>query len=215
MTPPGVFHPISDSWLLARVLCAQPQTRGGAVLDLCTGSGVLAVSAARCGAAEAVAVDVSRRAVAVARLNARLNGVRVRAVRGDLYAPVAGRRFDVIVSNPPYVPSATDALPRRGLARAWDAGRHGRVLLDRIIEGAPAHLKPGGVVLLVHSDVIDLPGTVALLEQGGLTVDTAVRRHGPLGPLLSARRTLLEERGLLEPGQDHEELCVVRARARH
>ena len=57
-----------------------------------------------------------------ARLNARLNGVRVEALRGDLLAAVPGRRFDVIVSNPPYLPSDGHALPARGRARHTEAG---------------------------------------------------------------------------------------------
>ena len=142
VTLPGVFSPISDSRLLAA--CLRSEIRPGArVADLCTGSGLLAVVAALHGAA-ATAVDVSRRAVVTARLNARLNGVSVRAVRGDLLAPLEEERFDVIVSNPPYVPAETDATPS-GPARAWVGGRDGRAVLDRICEQAPRHLLPGGV----------------------------------------------------------------------
>jgi release factor glutamine methyltransferase len=105
MTAPGVHRPISDTWMLAAALRAEGPAAGAALLDLCTGTGALAVWAALRLGAEATAVDVSRRAVLLARVNARLNGVRVRAVRGDLLAAVDGERFDVIVSNPPYVPS--------------------------------------------------------------------------------------------------------------
>src|SRR3712207_1081887 len=131
MTLPGVFKPISDSEFLADVLREQTLPPRASVLDLCTGSGILALTAALRGARSVTAIDVSRRAVLTARLNARLNGVRVRALRGDLFNPVAGQRFDAIVSNPPYVPAATDELPDRGPERAWDAGRDGRALLDR------------------------------------------------------------------------------------
>src|SRR3954447_22936885 len=94
VTLPGVFRPRPDSWMLARHLCAQIRP-GASVLDLCTGSGAIAVAAARHGgAANVTAIDVSRRSVATVRINARLNGVRVRALRGDLFAPVAGERFD-------------------------------------------------------------------------------------------------------------------------
>ena len=213
MTFPGVFHPISDTWLLADVLCAQAGVRGGTVLDLCTGSGALAVAAARHGARAVTAVDVSRRAVAATALNARANRVRVRALRGDLFGAVARERFDVVVANPPYVPAEREELPRRGLARAWDAGRHGRALLDRIAEGVPAHLRPSGTVLLVLSSVIGVEPTIRRLEGGGLEVDVAARRHGPLGPLMWARAALLEQRGLLRPGQREEELLVLRGRA--
>jgi release factor glutamine methyltransferase len=209
VTLPGVFRPRPDSWLLAAHVRAAVRPRAS-VLDVCTGSGVLAVAAARAGAGAVTAIDVSRRAVLAVRLNARLNGVGVRALRGDLFAPVAGERFDVVVSNPPYLPSADDALPGRGPSRAWDAGADGRVLLDRICARAAEHLTPGGVVLLVHSSVIGLEPTVRALERTGLRVDVLERRRGPLGPLLAARAPLLEARGLLGPGEREEDVLVVR-----
>jgi release factor glutamine methyltransferase len=202
-----VFRPISDTWLLADVLDREPLPRGARVLDLCSGSGALAVRAALGGADREVwAVDVSRRAVLTIRMNAALNGVRVRAVRGDLLGAVAGQRFDAIVSNPPYVPAPTDALPRTGPERAWDAGRDGRALLDRICAAAPEHLRPGGVLLVVHSSLLGLEPTVAALD--GLEVDVAARQTGPLGPLMRARR----EAGLIDPRATEEDVLVVRAR---
>jgi release factor glutamine methyltransferase len=209
---PGVFRPISDTWLLARALAAQPLPPGAAVLDLCTGSGAIAVTAALRGA-DVTAVDVSRRAVLSARLTARLNGVRVRAVRGDLLASVGDARFDAIASNPPYVPAASDELPTRGPQRAWDAGRDGRVLLDRICAQAPAHLRPGGVILLVHTSLIGVDRTLEQLAAGGLEADVVARERGPLGPLLSARAEQLERSGALRPGQREEDVVVVRGRA--
>jgi release factor glutamine methyltransferase len=186
---------------------------GAAVLDVCTGSGLLAVTAARHGAGSATAIDVSRRAVLTARINARLNGVRVRALRGDLFAPVAAERFDVIVSNPPYVPAEDDALPTRGPQRAWDAGTDGRALLDRICAAAPDHLRPGGFLLLVHSSICGVEPTVERLEGAGLAVDVLEKRRGALGPLVSARAPELEARGILRPGEREEDMLVVRAAA--
>ena len=209
MIPPGVFRPISDTWLLADALDREPLAPGARVLDLCAGSGALAIRAAL-RPREVTAVDISRRAVMAIRLNAALNGVRVRARRGDLFATVAGERFDAIVSNPPYVPGADP--PRRGLARAWDAGRDGRALLDRICAGAADHLRPGGRVLLVHSSLIGLEPTAAALRSGGLDVDVVARERGPLGPLMARRRSHLEARGMLAPGQSEEHVVVVRGR---
>src|SRR3954449_9943449 len=212
VTLPGVFTPLSDSWMLARALCAKVRL-GQSVLDVCTGSGAIAVAAARSGAGPVTAIDVSRRSVATVRINARLNGVRVRALRGDLFAPVAGERFDAIVSNPPYLPAADDALPTRGPARTIEAAADGRVRLDRICARAAEHLRPGGAVLLVHSDLIGVERTVAALEADGLRVDVLERRRGPLGPLLTARAPMLEARGLLAPGEREEEMVVVRGAA--
>jgi release factor glutamine methyltransferase len=212
MTLPGVFRPISDSRMLAEALRRETLPPGARVLDLCTGSGLLALTAARRGVRDVTAIDVSRRALWTVRINARLNGVRIRTLRGSLFEPVAGERFDAIVSNPPYVPAPSDRLPRRGASRAWEAGLDGRVLLDLLLEQAPAHLAPGGRLLVVHSSILGFGATEQALEAHGLSVDVADRARGPLGPLMSANRELLEARGMLRPGEDEEEVHVIRAR---
>jgi release factor glutamine methyltransferase len=206
---PGVFRPRSDTWLLAAVLRDQPQVHGGAVLDVCTGSGALAIAAALADARSVTAVDVSSRAVLAARLNARLNGVRVEALRGDLLDAVPGRRFDVIVSNPPYLPSASDRVPARGAARHTDAGATGRLLLDRLIAAAPAHLAPGGLLLVTHSSINGEAATLERIRAAGLEPAVAERRTGELGRLLAARAPELEAKGLLARGERREELLVL------
>ena len=201
ITPlPGVFAPRSDTWMLADVVRAQDALQGADVLELGTGSGAIAVAAAQGGARAVTVVDVSRRALATAWLNARLNGVRVAPRRGDLFEPVADRRFDIVVSNPPYLPSST--IPERGAQRAWEGGADGRALIERICADVGHHLRPGGIVLLVHSSVNDVSRTLHALEQGGLRADVVARHRGPTGPLLSARM----------PDLDEEEICVVRGR---
>ena len=208
---PGVFQPPSDSFMLADQLRRELLGPGGTVLDLCTGSGHLAVVAALAGA-PAVAVDVSRRAVFSARLNAAVNGVRVTARRGDLFEPVAGRRFDVIVSNPPYLPHPDVELPRRGLRRAIDAGPRGRAFLDPSCGQVADHLTPGGVVLIVHSSVCGERETLDRLSAHGLSAEVVFRHRGPLGPRLRARADWLRAQGMLLPG-DQEEVIIVRAEA--
>ena len=212
VTLPGVFAPISDSHMLADVLRNETLHGESRVLDLCTGSGLLALTAARRGVRDVTAVDVSRRSVLTVRLNARLNGVRIRALRGSLFAPVAGERFDVITCNPPYVPAETDELPRGGPQRAWDAGLDGRTVLDQLLAEAPAHLRPGGRLLVTHSSLLGLEPTERALAAAGLEVDVPVRRRGPLGPLMSSRVEHLERQGLLRAGQREEEVLIIRGR---
>jgi release factor glutamine methyltransferase len=212
LVPPGVFRPISDTWLLAR--CARSLAPGACVLDLCTGSGAVAIDLARHGAAKVVAIDVSRRAVLAARVNARRNGARVDVRRGDLLAPVAGTRFDLIVSNPPYVPALDGGVPRRGLARAWDAGPDGRALLDRVLAEAPRALAPGGALRVVHSTNCGEETTLERMRAAGLAARVAAREPGPLGPLMRERAPVLEARGLLRPGAHEEEVLVLRGTRR-
>jgi release factor glutamine methyltransferase len=207
---PGVFRPRSDTWMLARALRAELAGDRRTVLDVCTGSGAIALTAAASGA-DATAVDVSRRSVATVRLNAALRRLRVRAHRGDLFGPVQGRRFDVIATNPPYVPATSDDLPTRGPERAWDAGLDGRALLDRVCAEGPAHLAPGGVMLVVQSSICGTEATVGQLAEAGLRAQVAVRARGPLGPLMLKRVEQLERRGAIAPRQRDEEVVVIRA----
>lgn len=211
---PGVFSPPSDSWMLIHAMRERGLVRGARVLDVFTGSGVIAVAAGQAGARAVTAVDVSRRAALCARINGRLNGTRVRALHGDLFEPVAGGRFDLITANPPYVPSEGDELPASGAARAWEGGRDGRLLVDRFSERVAEHLAPGGAVLMVVSSLTGEEATLEALRAGGLTPEVVARRRGPLGPLVSARAELLERRGLLAPGEREEEILVIEARAR-
>jgi release factor glutamine methyltransferase len=211
---PGVLRPPSDCQLLIDVMRDQGLADDAGVLDVFTGSGALAVAAALAGARDVAAVDISRRAVLNARLNAALNRVRVRAMRGDLFAPVAGARFDLILANPPYIPSASDRLPSRGAARAWDAGIDGRALLDRLCAEVGPRLLPGGAVLIVQSELAGERATLDLLKEEGLAAEVLARRRGPLGPIVRSRAEMLERRGILEPGQGSEELLVIAGIAR-
>lgn len=120
--------------------------RPASVLDLCTGSGCLAVLAARAfPRARVTASDLSKDALAVARRNIANRGIRL--VQSDLFDKVTGS-FDLIVTNPPYVTAkAMRELPPEyrhepGLGLA--AGRDGLDIVRRILAGAPAHLNPGG-----------------------------------------------------------------------
>jgi release factor glutamine methyltransferase len=127
------------------------------ILDLCTGSGVIAVSLAReYPAAQIVATEVSPAAAAMARKNAERNGVadRVDVRGGDLFAPVAGERFELIASNPPYIASAViptlSAEVRREPVIALDGGGDGLAFYDRISAAAREHLTGGGVLIVEH-----------------------------------------------------------------
>jgi len=205
---PGVFRPPSDAWMLARCIRQEQLPPRARALDICTGSGVLALAAALAGIDDVTAVDISRRAVLAVRLNARLNGLRVRALHGDLFEPVAGERFDLIVSNPPYLPSVEDALPEDGLRRAIEGGPDGRAFLDPICRQAPEHLRPGGVLLLVHSSACGEHQTLRALRRSGLDAAVAFRHRGRLGPRMRARLDVLMERDLVQG--DFEEILVIR-----
>ncbi|MFJ4880494.1 HemK2/MTQ2 family protein methyltransferase [Streptomyces sp. NPDC088745] len=207
---PGVYAPQADTALLAAALRREALPAGARVLDVCTGTGALALAAARLGA-EVTAVDVSRRAAFNARLNARLAGLPVRVLRGDLLAPAADRTYDLILNNPPYVPAPRPGLPARGRARAWDAGLDGRLILDRMCREAPTLLRPGGVLLVVQSALSAPERTLGMLRDAGLKAATVERSFIGFGPVLRGRRGYLTAQGLVGPTDNEEELVVIRA----
>lgn len=206
--PPGVYPPQNDTWLLARALADAGLRPGADVLDIGCGTGALTIAAARTKPRSLTAVDVSRRAVWTARFNTLVRGVRARVVRGDAFELMAGRTFDLIVSNPPYVPGRADRP--RGRHRAWDAGLDGRALLDRLCANAPLLLAPGGTLLVVHSGLCDEEKTVRQLRGGGLKAAVVARAEEPFGPVMRGRQRRLVELGLLDADQRSEELVVIR-----
>ena len=131
-----------------------PVPRVERILDLCSGSGCLAVLAALAFPRASVdASDISRGALAVARKNVERYGLqrRIRLVRSDLFAALKGKRYDLILANPPYVATpAMRRLPaeyRHEPQIALAGGRSGLDFVARIIEHAPAHLTSGGALI--------------------------------------------------------------------
>ncbi len=125
------------------------------ILELCTGSGCLAILAAlRFPEAQVDAVDLSRDALEVARINVAGHGVadRVALIEGDLLVPVAGRRYDLIIANPPYVAAAeVAAFPPEHAAEpamAHLGGNDGLDLARRVLAEASAALQPGGSLVM-------------------------------------------------------------------
>lgn len=152
---PDVLVPRPETELLVeRALEAIAALRNPAVLDLGTGSGAVAIAiAAERPDADVTATDISAAALAVARRNAaRLVLPNIRFCEGAWYAPLRSARFNAIVSNPPYVAAGDPALvalssePRLALV----AGSNGLEALTAVASVAPAHLAPGGRLLVEH-----------------------------------------------------------------
>ncbi|MFF1629174.1 HemK2/MTQ2 family protein methyltransferase [Streptomyces sp. NPDC058272] len=210
VTLPGVYTPQDDTDLLVRLLHDERLPPHAEVLDVGTGTGVVALAAARLGA-RVTAIDISWRAALNAKVNALPARLPIRVRRGDLLAPVTGRSFDLVLSNPPYVPAPAPACPRRGAERAWDAGHDGRLVLDRICQDAPRLLKLGGVLLLVQSELSYPEESLRRLRAAGLRADIVEHRSVAFGPVLRSRSGWLHDRGLIEADAEKEELVIIRA----
>lgn len=153
-----VLVPRPDSERLVEVALLRTRARSmlGEALDMCTGSGCIAIAFARQRPTwNVTASDISEDALAVARDNAHRTGAirNLRLVGGSLFAPVAGQRFDLVTANPPYIPAGDiaslpvdvrDFEPRLAL----DGGPDGLDLVREIVKQAPAHLTPGGLLAL-------------------------------------------------------------------
>jgi release factor glutamine methyltransferase len=162
---PSVFHPklFLTSEFFARFL-ATIDLKGKHVADVGTGSGILALAAARAGAT-VVALDINPMAVNAAADNARANGLgdRVTAVRSDLMSALApGFQFDVIISNPPFF----SGEPRDIADRAWVAGPGYRDIMS-LFEQAHKRLKPSGTMYVLLSSDSDLHFLGQLIAKAG------------------------------------------------
>jgi release factor glutamine methyltransferase len=186
---PGVFNPklFWTSELLAEVLDERLVPPGAAVLDLGTGTGVGALAAARF-AGRVVAVDVNPEAERCARINVLLHRLedRVEVRGGDLFAPVAGEWFDVVLFNPPYYAGE----PRDALDRAFRAAD----VPERFAAGLAAHLRPNGYALVVLSSAGDDETYLQALRNAGLAADPVTRQRR-IGEVLTVYRVEVESTG--------------------
>ncbi len=158
---PDVLIPRPDTeTLVEAALDLGPAEGGWSLLDLGTGSGAIAVALAHARPAWRVtATDVSAKALAVARENAARNQTPMELLEGGLFVPVAGRRFDLVASNPPYVPRGSAVQPELGHEPpgALFADDDGLALLFAILDEADGHLEDGGHLLLEFGQGQDGP----------------------------------------------------------
>lgn len=149
---PSVLIPRPETELLVELALAR---RPGSVLDLGAGSGAIALALKRhLPAARVVAVEASPAALAIASGNARRLGLEVEFRQGAWFEPVAGERFDLVASNPPYVAAGDPHLAEGDLRfeprAALVGGEDGLDAIRAIVAGVRAHLMPGGRLLLEH-----------------------------------------------------------------
>ena len=173
---PEVFNPVlfRTGEYLARAIQATLTLNGGKhqpplVLDLGCGSGVGAVFAARCGA-HVIAVDLNLEAVRCTKLNTLLNHFedKIETRHGDLFEPVKGQRFDLILFNPPFYLGQ----PKDNLDMAW----RGEKIFERFADGLKNHLKPFGCALVVLSTDGESQAAVAELNENGFVINPTLQR---------------------------------------
>ncbi|OIN78278.1 HemK2/MTQ2 family protein methyltransferase [Mycobacterium malmoense] len=212
----NVYQPQEDSRLLVDAMHHTALIPGRRVLDLCTGSGFVAIAAAEMGCASVTAFDICPHAVRCSRGNAALAGVAVDIREGSWVGALGCPPFDVVVANPPYVPTPPggDIEPMcstAGPSWAWNAGPDGRLVLDPLCASASNLLRDGGSLLLVHSALAGVQRSLACLRSTGLDAKVIASKWIPFGPVMSGRARWLEETGRIPRGRRQEELVVIRA----
>ena len=169
---PAVLVPRPDTETLVDwALELLPADATATVVDLGTGSGAIALALARSRPlASVTAVDTSQAALEVAERNGQRHGLAVRWLAGDWFAGLTGERFGLIVSNPPYIAEGDPHLAalQHEPIEALTSGADGLRALRRIVAAAPAHLEPGGWLLLEHGHD-QAEAVCALLAQAGLS----------------------------------------------
>ena len=181
----GAQAPKAGTLLLARQV---PALAHGSVLDLGTGCGLLALLAAR-SARRVVATDVVEACVRCTWRNALLNGFEVQVdVRlGDVFAPVTGEVFDLILTNPPQMPTPPGREVGEDEAAADDGGHDGWAILDQVIREAPVYLKPGGQLVFTLLDFLGEQNAFRRVKEAGLSPVIIGRESQPF-PRLARER---------------------------
>ncbi len=172
----AALRPSEYTAALIHVLRARAAwVRGANALEIGSGSGVVLAALAALGAASLCGTDIESEAVASSALLLRGlgHGDNVQMYRGDMWLPVAGRRFDLITANLPHFPMEPREFANR--LPSWSSGGpNGRRLLDRFLDGLPAHLAPGSRAVITHNAFVDLELSRAIVERGGLSLRVAM-----------------------------------------
>ena len=174
-----LYLPREDSFLLQS--CIPKNLKGKTVLDIGTGSGIQAITAAKAGAS-VTAADVNPHALDVARGNALNNEVNIQFIKSDLFSSVKGK-YDLIINNPPYLPEDEfDAIV--GPSRMYSGGKSGRKFIEKFISQVSKYLKPKGKILMVISSLTGEAEVLGLFQDYGFRPKVVARQKIPWESLL-------------------------------
>ena len=173
-TDDNVYNPAEDSYLLADNLEIQ---EGQSVLEIGTGSGIVAMYASRLTDRITV-TDINFDACELARRNFEDNGIEgIEILFGNLFEPVENRKFDVILFNTPYLPTEDDDVIDDTINYAFDGGVNGRKVIDLFLNEVGNYLNDGGIVQLIQSSLSGNQETLQKLDELGFIAEIKASEH--------------------------------------
>ena len=173
-TDDNVYVPAEDSYLLADNLEIK---KGQSVLEIGTGSGIVAMYASRL-TDDITVTDINFDACELARKNFAENGIEnIEILWGNLFEVVENRKFDVILFNTPYLPTEDDEVLDNTINYAFDGGLNGRKVIDLLLNEVGNHLNDGGIVQMIQSSLSGNDETLARLDEMGFIAEIAASEH--------------------------------------
>jgi len=173
-TDDNVYVPAEDSYLLADNLEIK---KGASVLEIGTGSGIVAMYASRLSDNITV-TDINFDACELARKNFEDNGIEnIEILFGNMFGPVESRKFDVILFNTPYLPTDDGDVIDDTLNYAFDGGLNGRKVIDLFLDEVGNHLNDGGIVQMIQSSLSGNEETLQRLDELGFIAEIAESEH--------------------------------------
>ncbi|WP_406537531.1 HemK2/MTQ2 family protein methyltransferase [Methanobrevibacter sp.] len=173
-TDDNVYIPAEDSYLLADNLEIKP---GQSVLEIGTGSGIVAMYASRLTDRITV-TDINFDACMLAEKNFKANNIEnIEILFGNMFEVVKDRKFDVILFNTPYLPTEDDEVLDDTINYAFDGGLNGRKVIDLFLNEVGNHLNDGGIVQMIQSSLSGNEETLEMFDRLGFIAEIAASEH--------------------------------------
>jgi len=167
-----VYEPHDDTELLvSAILENETNITGKKVLEIGAGTGLISIILAKKGA-DVTAVDINEKAVECTKRNARINNINIEVLEGDLFEPVSGKKYDIIVFNPPYLPEESlDRYLSLTYREAVIGGEKGNEVIIKFLKELPNYLSENGKAYFVTSSLSDVKEIMIVAIENGLRLE--------------------------------------------
>jgi release factor glutamine methyltransferase len=171
-TSENVYEPSDDSYLLAENLIIE---KNDEVLEIGTGTGIIAISASTL-AKSVIATDINYDALKLAEKNIKSNKIKnIELYYGNLFKPVENKKFNLILFNPPYLPTNKEDVLENNLNYAFDGGIDGMKIISPFLNQAKSHLKNKGKIQMIQSSLSNIKKTIHILKSQGFQTEITAK----------------------------------------